>query len=393
LNIVIIGAGYGGLRAVEKLINNQNINITLIDSNPYHYMQTEVYGYIAGKYDICDITIDIKNWCTGFSKDINFVNEEAIDINTKDQEVVTVNQTIKYDELIIATGATTNFPTFIDGLEENTYGVKVLDRAYELKSKFEKIIYKKIRHSGNTEFNVVIGGAGLSGVEIAAEMAYMSKKITKSSGKKYSDISITLIEAYDSILNGMDQYIIKHTVKRLNSLGIKVMTKSFISTVEKEKIILENGSEINYDFMIFTGGIKATGLNDTLDVDKNQLNQFIVDKYLNINGYQNIYAIGDCAQILDIDGNFLPPTSQIAEQCAQNVAKNIILKMNNKDLEVYSGHIDGMFVALGGHYAVGNILDKFKVKGYLAYLVKKLITKMYHYGLIFRLNNGYKLRK
>lgn len=393
MNIVIIGAGYGGLRAVEKLINNQNINITLIDSNPYHYMQTEVYGYIAGKYDICDITIDIKNWCTGFSKDINFVNEEAIDINTKDQEVVTVNQTIKYDELIIATGATTNFPTFIDGLEENTYGVKVLDRAYELKSKFEKIIYKKIRHSGNTEFNVVIGGAGLSGVEIAAEMAYMSKKITKSSGKKYSDISITLIEAYDSILNGMDQYIIKHTVKRLNSLGIKVMTKSFISTVEKEKIILENGSEINYDFMIFTGGIKATGLNDTLDVDKNQLNQFIVDKYLNINGYQNIYAIGDCAQILDIDGNFLPPTSQIAEQCAQNVAKNIILKMNNKDLEVYSGHIDGMFVALGGHYAVGNILDKFKVKGYLAYLVKKLITKMYHYGLIFRLNNGYKLRK
>ena len=393
MNIVIIGAGYGGLRAVEKLIKNQNINITLVDSNPYHYMQTEVYGYIAGKYDICDITIDIKNWCTGFSKDINFVNEEAIDINTKDQEVVTVNQTIKYDELIIATGATTNFPTFIDGLEENTYGVKVLDRAYELKSKFEKIIYKKIRHSGNTEFNVVIGGAGLSGVEIAAEMAYMSKKITKSSGKKYSDISITLIEAYDSILNGMDQYIIKHTVKRLNSLGIKVMTKSFISTVEKEKIILENGSEINYDFMIFTGGIKATGLNDTLDVDKNQLNQFIVDKYLNINGYQNIYAIGDCAQILDIDGNFLPPTSQIAEQCAQNVAKNIILKMNNKDLEVYSGHIDGMFVALGGHYAVGNILDKFKVKGYLAYLVKKLITKMYHYGLIFRLNNGYKLRK
>lgn len=393
MNIVIIGAGYGGLRAVEKLINNQNINITIVDSNPYHYMQTEVYGYIAGKYDICDITIDIKNWCTGFSKDINFVNEEAIDINTKDQEVVTVNQTIKYDELIIATGATTNFPTFIDGLEENTYGVKVLDRAYELKSKFEKIIYKKIRHSGNTEFNVVIGGAGLSGVEIAAEMAYMSKKITKSSGKKYSDISITLIEAYDSILNGMDQYIIKHTVKRLNSLGIKVMTKSFISTVEKEKIILENGSEINYDFMIFTGGIKATGLNDTLDVDKNQLNQFIVDKYLNINGYQNIYAIGDCAQILDIDGNFLPPTSQIAEQCAQNVAKNIILKMNNKDLEVYSGHIDGMFVALGGHYAVGNILDKFKVKGYLAYLVKKLITKMYHYGLIFRLNNGYKLRK
>lgn len=64
-----------------------------------------------------------------------------------------------------------------------------------------------------------------------------------------------------------------------------------------------------------------------------------------------------------------------------------------KKLEAYEGHIDGMFVALGGHYAVGNILNKFKVKGYLAYLLKKVITKMYHYGLILRLNNGYKLRK
>ncbi|MBT3280759.1 MAG: FAD-dependent oxidoreductase [Campylobacteraceae bacterium] len=393
MNIVIIGAGYGGLRAVEKLIKNKNIHITLIDSNPYHYMQTEAYGYIAGKYDICDITVDIKQWCIGFSKDIKFINEEAINIDPLQYEIETTNQTIKYDKLIIATGAKTNFPIFIDGLEENTYGVKVLDRAYELKTKFEHIIYKKVRHSGDKKFNVIIGGAGLSGVEIAAEMAYISKKFTKSSGIKYSNISIILIEAYDSILNGMDQYIINNTMKRLKSLGVDVMTKSFISSVQKDKVILQNNDEIEYDFMIFTGGIKADGLNDTFDVEKNKLNQFIVNKYLNINGYHDIYAIGDCAQIQDKNGNFLPPTSQIAEQCAQNVAKNIIATINGKKLEAYEGHIDGMFVALGGHYAVGNILNKFKVKGYLAYLLKKVITKMYHYGLILRLNNGYKLRK
>lgn len=394
-HVVIIGAGYGGLRAIEKLAKNVNIKITLIDTNPYHYMQTEAYGYIAGKYDICDITIDIYNWCKGFSKDINFINDEAVNITPKEKKVFTKNNgSIDYDQLIIATGAKTNFPSFVDGLEKNTYGVKILDRAYELKTKFEDIIYKKIRHSDDDEkFNVIIGGAGLSGVEIAAEMAYIAKKITKSAGIKESNITITLIEAYDSILSGMDQYIIKHTMKRLHKLEVDVMTNSFISSVEKKQLTLQNNEVIKFDFMIFTGGIKATGINNILDVEKNKLNQFVVNQYLNINGYDEIYAIGDCAQIVDLNGELLPPTSQIAEQCAENVAQNIIAKINNKELTPYDGHIDGMFVALGGHYAVGTIFDSFKTKGYVAYLLKKLITKMYHHGLLFRLNNGYKIRK
>lgn len=145
--------------------------------------------------------------------------------------------------------------------------------------------------------------------------------------------------------------------------------------------------------MIFTGGIKATGLNDILDVEKNRLNQFIVDEYLHLKGFENIYAIGDCAEIRNSEGDLLPPTSQIAEQCAELVAKNIISKEKYLDIEKYEGKIDGMFVALGGSYAVGTLFNTIKVKGYIAYLLKKAITKMYHYGLILRLNNGYRLRR
>ncbi len=392
MKVAIIGAGYGGLRAIEKLAKKDKLEITLIDVNPYHYMQTEAYGYIAGKFDICDITVDIKSWCKGFSKDIKFINEEALDIDTKAQIVHTSSHEVPYDKLIIATGAKTNFPTFIEGLKANTYGVKVLDRAYELKRKFEKIIYKKIRHSNNEEFNIIIGGAGLSGVEIAAEMAYIAKKFTKSIGIRNNKIHIYLVEAYDSILNGMDDFIVRNSVKRLENLGVKVMTNSFIQKVEKKHIELKNGDMIDFDFMIFTGGIKATGLNETLDVEKNRLNQFIVDEYLHLKGFKNIYAIGDCAEIKDANGKFLPPTSQIAEQCAEQVAKNIIAQNHGEPIERYEGKIDGMFVALGGNYAVGTLFNTIKVKGYIAFLLKKAITKLYHYGLILRLNNGYRLR-
>lgn len=279
MNVVIIGAGYGGLRAVEKLVKDKRINITLIDKNPYHYLQTEAYGYIAGNFDICDITVDIKSWCEGFNKNINFINEEATDIDTTTQTIQTTNQSIKYDELIIATGAKTNFPSFITGLRENSHGVKVLSRAYEFKAQFEEMIYKKVRSNESDEFNIVIGGAGLSGVEIAAEMAYIASKFTRSIGIKKSNINIYLVEAYDTILNGMDEYIVKHTMERLQELDVKVMINSFIENVTQNNIVLKDKGDLKFDFMIFTGGIIANNINNVLDVKKNRINQFEVDKF------------------------------------------------------------------------------------------------------------------
>ncbi len=393
MKVVIVGAGYGGLRAVEKLVKQKDIEIVLIDKNPYHYLQTEAYGYIAGNFDICDITVDIKSWCEGFSKDIEFIQDECIGIDTNNKAIQIKKQTIAYDELIIATGAKTNFPSFIQGLKKYSHGVKVLSRAYEFKTQFEEIIYKKVKNSDHKEFNIVIGGAGLSGVEIAAEMAYISQKFIKSIGIKKGNIHIYLIEAYDSILNGMDEYIIKNTLIRLDDLGVKVMTNSFIDSVSQNTIHLKTGENLEFDFMIFTGGIRAVGVNDILDVPKNRLNQFIVDSYLRVEGFDNIYAIGDCAEIRNLKGEILPPTSQIAEQCASVVAKNILKKLDNQPLNKYDGKMDGMFVALGGEYAVGTMFDVIKIKGYLAYLMKKLITKSYHYGLKLRLNNSFRTRK
>jgi NADH dehydrogenase len=393
LKVVIVGAGYGGLRAVEKLVKRKNVEITLIDKNPYHYLQTEAYGYIAGNFDICDITVDIKSWCEGFSRDIHFIQDECIGIDTNNKTIQTKGQTILYDELIIATGAKTNFPAFIEGLKEFSHGVKVLSRAYQFKTQFEEIIYKKVKNSDHKEFNIIIGGAGLSGVEIAAEMAYISQKFINSIGIKKGNIHIYLIEAYDSILNGMDSYIVKNTLIRLDDLGVKVMTNSFIDSVSQNTVHLKTGENLEFDFMIFTGGIRAIGINDIFDVKKNRLNQFIVDSYLRVEGFEDIYAIGDCAEIRNLKGDMLPPTSQIAEQCASVAAKNILRKLDNQPLIKYDGKMDGMFVALGGEYAVGTMFDAIKLKGYMAYLLKKIITKSYHYGLKLRLNNSFRTRR
>ena len=396
IKVVVIGGGYGGLRAIEFLAKQKNIEITLIDKNPYHYLQTEAYGYIAGRFDIHEIAIDLAKWCEGFKRNVNFLYEKAIFIDYDKQRISTQNQEISYDYLIVATGAQTNFFSFIEGLRENSYGVKNLMRAYNFRKEFENLIYRNLQNEeindSASEINLAIGGAGLSGVEVAAEMAHVIKSYAKTLGERAKMIKIVLIDASETILPGMSPYIIKNTHKRLEKLGVQILTSAFISNVDKTTIYFKNGDELNYHFMIFTGGIKASNLNTKQEGTINRINQFIPDGQLNIHNTKNVFAIGDCVEVRDKNEKILPPTAQIAEKSAEYVANTILKRTAGKETEPFHAEVSGIFVALGGKYAVGEMFGFIKVKGYWAYLLKKAITYAYFLGLHLRINAGYKNR-
>jgi NADH dehydrogenase len=144
--------------------------------------------------------------------------------------------------------------------------------------------------------------------------------------------------------------------------------------------------------MVFTGGIKASKLNATLDVAKNRMDQFIADAYLHIASKENVFALGDCVELRDNKGQMLPPTAQSAERSAEYVAHAIRAKIDGKKVAPFSASMMGMFIALGGKYAVGEMFGVIKVKGYMAFLLKKAITHVYYLGLRLRINVGYKNR-
>ena len=392
--VVVVGGGYGGLRAIESLEKQQNIEIILLDQNSYHYLQTEAYGYIAGKYDVHDIAIDLQSWCEGFHN-VTFLQTKVNSVDFESQNISTQEGIIDYDYLILAVGARTNFFSFIEGLREHSYGVKFLNRAFNFRKEFESLLYDKLTHKsshGNKKFNIAIGGAGLSGVEVAAEMAYVLKNYAKTIGKRADNIKIYLIDASHTILPGTSRYIIKHTKRRLEKLGVEILTNAFISKVDDAKIYFKNGDELEYHFMIFTGGIKAPPLNESIECEKNRINQFIVDKTLNISGYKNVFAIGDCVETRDEKENILPPTAQTAERSAEYVAQAIIQRIDNREPKEFKAKVMGMFVALGGKHAVGEVFKFIKVSCYSAYLLKKAITHGYYLGLRLRINTGFKNR-
>ena len=394
-NILIIGAGYAGLRALEHLAKNPAFSITLVDKNPYHYMQTEAYGYIAGRFDISDIAIDLQAYCQGFGDNVTFIKDKAIMIDPKAKTLTLQTQTQNYDYAILSVGAQTNFFSFIKGAKEHTHGVKNIQRAFEFRQAFEKRLYlkledKKLNRDG--DLHIAIAGAGLSGVEIATEMAHTLKRYHKILSQESLELKISLIDAADTILPGMDSYIIKKTEKRLKELGIKIYTQAFIKEIQSRKIIFKDDSSLAFDFIIYTAGIKASAFIDKIDSEKNRIGQIIPDKHLRLQEHKEVFVIGDCAQISDAKGKLLPPTAQMAERSAEYVAKHILACESNQTCEPFDTKVDGVFVALGGKYAVGVLFDKIKIDGYLAYTLKKLLTRFYRFGLEVKVNVGYKKR-
>ncbi|MDD4854478.1 MAG: FAD-dependent oxidoreductase [Sulfuricurvum sp.] len=379
-HVVIIGGGYGGVRALEHLSKNSRIKITLIDKNSYHYMQPEVYDFIANKVDMSHIMIDLPSLCNSFAS-VTFLCDEVKAIESTSSTLTTSTQTINFDYLIIATGSRTYFPDFIPGLREHSHGVKNVPAALDFKQQFERALLNRIETQTQgceiEPFNIVIGGAGLSGVEIAAEMAAYANRFYQNGNFGCRGVDVYLIDAYPTILFGMDPFLIESAYERLIKLGVYVWHNNRISQVDEKEIRLDNGKILHFEFMIFTGGVTASTLTQYLGFETNVKGHLIVDEHLNIPTHQNIYAIGDITQALDTNGKFIPPTAQLAERGGEHVARNIIASLNGKEKYPFHFKNQGVMIALGGEYGAGILPGGIKVKGYLAYLIKKAIFWMY----------------
>ncbi len=378
--VVIVGASYAGLYAVKKLAKQGNIKVIIFDKNRYHYVQVESYGFASNKYDADKVTIDIPKYLDTLHSNIEFNNQKVSSFCADSKEVVAQDGTkFVYDYLIIATGSLTNFPIQVPNIAKYSDGVKTLVCANNIKQTFEEAINRTIYHKNTSDkqvYNLVIGGAGLSGVEIAAEMAIVLEKQTHLMQDCSYEINIIIVDGMKTVLPNMDERLVTACEERLEKLGIKIYLGSFIKDVDEKKIHLMNSTVIDYDYFIFTGGVKAVTLNSPKVHEVNKLNQYVVDQYLQLKNEKDIFAIGDTAQII-LDGKYIPPSAQLAIKTGEYVAHYIKMAIKDKPIEQFTAKSNGTLISLGGEYAIGLLYDKFFVKGYIAYKIKKLVTYLH----------------
>ncbi|WP_121628188.1 NAD(P)/FAD-dependent oxidoreductase [Poseidonibacter antarcticus] len=394
--VVIIGGGYSGIYALRELAKNKNIQITLIDKHTFHNLQPEVYDLIANKSNIADVTIDLTTLCMGINHDyveyknlkVRRIDKEAQKIYTEEKEIVT------YDYLVMAAGTRTFFPPQIPGLN-NAHDIKKLHWAMFFKQSFENQLFKKIRDEAKQceDTHIVVVGAGLSGVEIAAEMAYNSKMFFKRGNFSCDNLKISLVSSSDTILPGLSPKLISMSHQRLKSLGINVITSTKLTECHKDHLELSNGVKIYHSFIIFTGGIEASPITTDLDVDKNRRGQILVNEFLQANGHENIFAVGDVAEIKDKKGEIMPPNVTVARISGTCAGRNILNHIKKKKLKACDPKLEGILIALGGKYAAGNLYDLVHVQGRIAYEIKKYVFSSYRKPLLKLIEAGYKKLK
>jgi len=394
--VIIIGAGYAGLKALRGLARSHEIDITLIDQNSYHYLQTDVYDFIANKTNLSDIAVDLYTLTASFKGRVTFLQEEVIRIDFTNKNITTNHSRQHYDYLIIATGSRTLLPDSIEGLAHHFHGVKSLPNALHFKQRFEECMYRKIETEGkcslDSNFNIIVGGGGLSGVEIAAEMVAYSKAFYKNTGYLCGGVRVMVINSSDVLLKGNDPFLQEVTKKRFEALGIEVIWGRRVKKVTADSVILDNGTELRMNFLIWTGGITVPSLIKNLDVKKNKKGQLLVDEYYRLSDYPEVFCIGDSAQMFDpLSGGLLPPTAQAAELGGSYVARNILRSVHGKAFKKERVAMQGMFAALGGYYGAGVVMNWLRIKGKKAFYFKKLIEKSYYYPLLKRCREGYKL--
>lgn len=367
--VMIIGGGYAGVSLLHKLKNEIGIELILVDKSQTHLLQTHLHKYISGYYSKDDITFNHEKYCKENS--IEFICEEISNINYKDNYVISrENILYHYDYLIIATGSVSMFPSQIENVIEYTKDIKKIDNLDFYRNKFQKIL-----DSHDTNRSVLVVGGGVSGLQIACEIAYT----IKSKGLNKDNIQVTLIEGMDTILPGMDSFLIEKSIQRCAELDIKVINNLFASKILEDSVILSNGDEISYDMLLFViGAIGNNIISHDENIQENPRNQLIVDDYYKVKPYDNVFAIGDIVQAIDSNTNdFQAPTAQASRMQAELTAKNILKDINGDTLISNNISNKGILIDLGGpNCAIGRVLN-INLSGKIALWLKKLIYSLH----------------
>lgn len=385
-NIVVIGAGYGGLTAalrLEKLFRKSfDYKIHLIDKNPYHTLKTRLHEAAVRNTEVT-IPLDriLKNKdITFYLGEVNFIDVENRIVHVSDN---IEEKKLPFDFLVIAIGSKINFYN-IAGMKENSFPLQTIldaDLIYEHISKICASTASEVnedRRKQNLRF--VIGGGGLSGVEFAGELADHAAKCITNYGLNKNEIEIIIIEAAESLVPFMDKEFSERVEKKLIGKGIKILKGSKIIKRTNDQVILSDGTVIQSGNFIWTGGIRISDLLKNSGLQTGPAGKVMVNKYLQSEDDKQIYAIGDSANAINpVTNKPVPAAAQFALQQGRLVAKNIFSEVTKKNMEQYQPKVMGEVVSLGRHLAVGWLalpfIKKVTFVGFLANLLKVAIKE------------------
>lgn len=326
-HIVIIGGGFAGLNLAKELDKNK-FRVTILDKNNFHSFPPLFYQIASSGLEPSSISFPFRREMRRL-KNTNYHFGEVLEIDSKNSTVRTQFETIKYDQLVVASGTTNNFFNQPE-LKEKVHTLKSTAEAIRLRNeildRLERACITTDRERRRQLLSFVVVGGGPSGVEVAGALGEMKRYILN---KEYpeidiDDVRVILIEGTDRFLRTMSERASHDAKVYLGHLMIETRLNCMMKSYENNVLHLSTGEEIYCETLIWTAGITGNKINGICDDSITRGNRYIVDSNCKIKGYDNIYALGDIAYLEDESHpNGYPQVAQVAIQQAKHLAKQL----------------------------------------------------------------------
>ena len=380
--IVIVGAGFGGLNAA-KALRKVNAEVVLVDRTNHHLFQPLLYQVATGGLTPADIAAPIRSIVRNNPNTVTLLTE-VTGVDTALQTVHTTNGDLRYDYLVLATGAKHSYFAHPEW-EVSAPGLKSITDAVRLRnqilSAFERAEEESDPEIQKQILTFAIVGAGPTGVELAGAIAELAHQVLKHDFRRIvpSQSRILLIEAGPRALANFDPKLSEYTVHTLEKMGVEVQLNTKVESIDSDHIVTSTGV-IQTSNVIWAAGVAASPAAKWLGVEPDRAGRVKVNPDCSVPGLPNVYVVGDTMSLMDKNGKPLPGVSPVAMQQGTYVGKSIKSQIEGLMKSLPFEYWDkGNMATIGRKSAVAQI-GNLKFTGFIAWILWLTIHMWYLIG-------------
>lgn len=416
--VVVLGGGYGGVEAAKKLHKqfkkDENVEITLIDKNPYHTLMTELHEVAGSRTEPESVQVSFAKIFSG--KRVNVEIDEIQTIDFENNKCVSKVKEYPYDYLIIGAGGE---PEFFDipGVQENSFTLWSLEDAIRIRTHVEEMFREAAKEPDAKRrrrlLTFAVAGGGFTGVELAGELLERKEVLCPKYHIAEDEVRIIIIEMMDSILPIMPEHLRQKASRYIRKKGGEIMLNSPITKAEEGKIIIADEETIEADSFIWTAGIHGSEFTSKIELTKGQCargteteastvegihgmkgcnfeeedryivgerGRILVNDHMQSVDFENVYMAGDMIWYIH-EEKVVPQIVETALQTAEVAAENVAAEIEKKNKKKsFKPNYHGFMVSVGGRWGVAHVVGM-SFSGFMAMASKHMINMHYLFGL------------
>jgi NADH dehydrogenase len=375
--VVIIGAGFGGLNAAKSL-KNVNVDITIVDRRNFHLFQPLLYQVASAALNPSDIAYPIRSVFRRQPNVQRIVMGEVVGLDLERRRVkLKEGADVAFDYLVVASGATHSY-FGNDQWSEFAPGLKTIEDALYIRRQILSAFEEAERHPDRAAelLTFVVVGAGPTGVEMAGAMAEIAVHAMANEFKHIDPTSsrVILVEGAPHVLPVYPEPLSHKAKRQLETLGVEVMTGSLVESIDASGVLLGDGTRIASETVLWAAGVKASQLGELLGAPLDRAGRVEVEPDLSIPGSKNVFVIGDLATVPGVPG-----VAPAAMQMGRYVARLIRSDLTGKERKPFAYRNKGSLATIGRARGVADF-GTIRFSGFLAWVAWLAVHIFYLIG-------------